>query len=55
MVIMGVPMDYEDMDGLLEEWIDTNFSNDGVSTIAGRRCPPLALNLKISFLYDVLG
>lgn len=40
MIIMGVPTDYKDMDGLLEEWIDTNFANDGVSTIAGTRIPP---------------
>jgi hypothetical protein len=40
MIIMGVPTDYEDMDELLEEWIDKNFANDGVSAIAGTRIPP---------------
>ena len=40
MIIMGVPTDYENMDELLEEWIDNTFANDGVSTLAGRRTPP---------------
>ena len=40
MIIMGVPADYENMDGLLEEWIDNTFANDGVSKMAGRRTPP---------------
>ena len=40
MIIMGVPTEYEEMDGLLEEWIDTNFANNGISTMAGTRIPP---------------
>ena len=40
MIIMGVPTDYENMDELLEEWIDNTFANNGVSTMAGRCTPP---------------
>ena len=40
MIIMGVPTEYEEMDGLLEEWIDTNFADNGMSTMAGARIPP---------------
>jgi hypothetical protein len=40
MIILGVPTDYENMDVLLEEWIDNTFANDGISKMAGRRTPP---------------
>jgi hypothetical protein len=40
MIILGVPTDYYNMDGLLEEWIDNTFANDGISKMAGRRTPP---------------
>lgn len=40
LIIMGVPTDYENMDGLLEEWIDNTFADEGISKMAGRRTPP---------------
>ena len=36
LIIMGVLTNYENMDELLEEWINNTFANNGMSTLASR-------------------